>query len=190
MTAHKSCFPGSLSAAQRVSSSVCRSRYSLGVGPCEPLKFQASPQSCGSYLLSLKERPSSTRACVSHRKWLHSAVPPLSPQVFHLSQAKQDMAASVLVCHQHRRQQRLHPVQNVRRLPREEVQSGPVWRETCEGAAGPGGRITSPLRLLAQGCQGQGRSLSPACPLEGPCGVRGLLYTSPLHPHQGWLPRA
>lgn len=98
-----------------------------------------------------------------------------SSQVFHLSQAKQDVAASLLVRHQHRRQQRLHPVQNVRCLPREEVQPGTVRRETCQGAAGPGGHITSPLRLLAQGCQGQGRSLSPACPLEGPCVVRGLL---------------
>lgn len=72
---------------------------------------------------------------------------PLFPQVFHLSQAKQDVAAGVLVCRQHRRQQRLHPVQNVRRLPREEVQPGTVWRETCQGVTGPGGRITSPLRL-------------------------------------------
>lgn len=72
---------------------------------------------------------------------------PLCPQVFHLSQAKQNVAAGVLVCRQHRCQQRLHPVQNVRRLPREEVQPGTVWRETCQGVTGPGGRITSPLRL-------------------------------------------
>ena len=109
-----------------------------------------------------------------------------SSQVFHLSQAKQDVAASVLVRHQHRRQQRLHPVQNVRRLPREEVQPGTVRRETCQGVAGLGGLIASPLRLLAQGCQGQGRSLSPACWLEGSCVVRSLLSTSP--PTKGGSP--
>lgn len=74
-------------------------------------------------------------------------MPPLSPQVFHLSQAKQDVATGVLVCHQHRCQQRLHPVQNVRRLPREEIQPSTIWRETRQGVAGPGGHITSPLRL-------------------------------------------
>lgn len=76
------------------------------------------------------------------------------------------MAAGVLVCHQHCCQQRLHPVQNVRCLPREEVQPGTVWREACQGAAGPGGCITSPLRL----CWPRGgRDKEGACHLPAYC---------------------
>lgn len=78
------------------------------------------------------------------------------------------MAAGILVCCQHCCQQRLHPVQDVGRLPREEVQPGAVWRETCAGAAGPGGRLSHPLtpgrarlRSGPGAGRGAGRSLLP-----------------------------
>lgn len=115
---------------------------------------------------------------------------PLCPQVFHLPQAKQDVAAGVLVCHQHCRQQRLHPVQNVRRLPREEVQPGSVWRETCQGVAGPGGCITSPLRLCwpRGGRDKEGACHLPAC-WRAHCVARGSAFS--ITPQKGdGLPRA
>lgn len=46
------------------------------------------------------------------------------------------MAAGVLVEHQYRYQQRLHPVQDVWRLRRETLQPSALWRKTGQRAAG------------------------------------------------------
>lgn len=114
---------------------------------------------------------------------------PLCPQVFHLSQAKQDVAAGVLVCHQHRCQQRLYPVQNVRCLSREEVQPGSIWGETCQGVAGPGGCITSPLRLCwpRGGRDKEGACHLPAC-WRAHVWPEALLSASP--PEREWAPQS
>ena len=77
----------------------------------------------------------------------------LTFQVFHFSQTKQDLATSILVCHQHRYKQCLHPLQNVRGLPRDKVQPRTVWRETCKGAAGLGRHLTLPLMLCSRWCR-------------------------------------
>lgn len=58
------------------------------------------------------------------------------PKVLYLPQAKQNLAAGVLAEHQHRHQQRLHPLQDVWRLHRQTLQPSAVRRETGPRAAG------------------------------------------------------
>ncbi|CAF88530.1 unnamed protein product, partial [Tetraodon nigroviridis] len=106
-----------------------------------------------------------------YSKWVESAghVTPEEPevlkkllfvllQVLYLPQTQQDVAAGLLAEHQHRHQQRLHPLQDVRRLRRQTPQPGAVWRDAGPRAAGPGPGLSHAVRRGRRRSRSRSRS--------------------------------
>ncbi|CAG10091.1 unnamed protein product, partial [Tetraodon nigroviridis] len=89
---------------------------------------------------------------------LHLQIRRQVQQVLYLPQTQQDVAAGLLAEHQHRHQQRLHPLQDVRRLRRQTPQPGAVWRDAGPRAAGPGPGLSHAVRRGRRRSRSRSRS--------------------------------